>query len=193
MSVRCILNFNGTEVTALSCIVSTSEFECKGLCLHVHLTIKGSLGSSHLHKSPLCPPTVMFLLLVSSLVLIKLLCFLLQWVRLLQCIHPSPHFQLPWDPTSHLPTDKHLIIYQTWIGAVFLFLGSLPQGAVILSLMKTVTPAERNSAYGPNTAYVVLALEEIFFSPFNLFFNRAQWIRLRHSAGTWAAAVVSFR
>lgn len=69
----------------------------------------------------------MFLLLVGSSVLIKPLCFLLQWVRLLQCIHPSPYFQLPWDPTSYLPTDKHLIIYQTWIGAVFLFLGSLPQ------------------------------------------------------------------
>lgn len=59
--------------------------------------------------------------------------------------------------------------------------------------MKTVAPAERNPADGPNTAYVVLFLKEIFFTPFNLFFNSVQWIRLTHSGGTCSTEVISFK
>lgn len=78
-------------------------------------------------------------------------------------------------------------------GLFFCFLETSLKSSIIFSLMKTVAPAERNSAYGPNTAYVVLFLKEIFFTPFNMFFNSAQWIRLPHSGATCSTEVVSFK
>lgn len=59
-------------------------------------------------------------------------------------------------------TDTSLFT-QPELGLFFCFLETSFQSSIILSLRKTVAPAERNSAYGPNTVYVVLFLKEIFF------------------------------
>lgn len=79
-------------------------------------------------------------------------------------LHLAQHFSCQQTDTS--------LFTQLESGLFFCFLETFLRSSIILSLMKTVAPAERNSAYVFNTAHVVLVLKEIFFSPLNLFFQR---------------------
>lgn len=99
----------------------------------------------------------MFLLSVRRLVLINLLC-----LSLSESASYHTHWASLGRQLSCQQTDTSLFT-ELESGLFFCFLETSLKNSIIFSLMKTVAPAERNSAYGPNTAYVVLFLEEIFF------------------------------
>ena len=162
-----LLNLSRTEVTTLRALLAValypqSGFGCKGLCLHLNLTNRGALGPSHLHKSPLRPPTMMFPLFVSHLVSIKLLCFPLQWIRLLQRVHPAHIYSYTWAQHFSCQQTDTSLFTQLELGLFFCFLETSLKSPIILSLVKTVAPAERNSAYGLNTATLFLFLKRFF-------------------------------
>lgn len=103
--------------------------------------------------------------------LISINCFPLQWICLLKRIHPACIYSYTAQHFSCQQTDTSLFT-QLESGLFFCFLETSLRSAIILSLMKTVAPAERNSTYVFNTAHVVLVPKEIFFTPLNLLFQR---------------------
>ena len=78
-------------------------------------------------------------------------------------LHLAQHFSCQQTDTS--------LFTQLESGLFFCFLETFLRSAIILSLMKTVAPAERNSTYVFNTAHVVLVLKEIFFYSIKLAFS----------------------
>lgn len=102
--------------------------------------------------------------------LISINCFPLQWICLLKRIHPACIYSYTAQHFSCQQTDTSLFT-QLESGLFFCFLETSLRSAIILSLMKTVAPAERNSTYVFNTAHVVLVPKEIFFYSIKLAFS----------------------